>query len=451
MLERNQAQELSQEILMRCGKERSELFLFHKEYSLTRFANNSIHQNVAEHNLTIYLRLLLGKRQGMASTNRVEPAALDELVSRARANAAASPEDPDFLGLAEPAKYSAIEAFDQATATYSPELRAEQVRIVCRLAHNKGLNASGAYSTGVNGISIANSHDLFAYHVITEADFQTVVMSDDSSGRAQASGWKSEEINPEAIGREAIHKAEQGRNPKHVGPGEFTVILDPYVTDDLLDNLNENGMGGRTVLDGRSWMNDRIGEQIMSPQVSIWDDGLNPEGMPMPFDSEGIPKQKVDIVTQGVAISPVYDRYTAGKAGTSSTGHALLPYFPAYMHTIGPIALNLFMAPGEASLEDMIRSTKKGLYITRFWYTRLVHPRDCIMTGMTRDGIFMVENGEIAYPIKNLRFTQSYVTALANVETIGRETRLLKSEYGSYAKCVPALKLNGFNFTGVTV
>jgi len=451
MLERNQAQELSQEILKRCGKEPAELFLFHKEHSLTRFANNSIHQNVAEYNLTIYLRLLVGKRLGMASTNRVEPATLDELVSRARANAAASPEDPDFPGLAEPANYSAINSFDQATANYSPELRAEQVGIVCSLANDKGLNASGAFSTGANGISIANSQGLFAYHNITEADFQTVVMSDDSSGRAQASGWKAEEIDGEAIGREAIHKAEQGLNPRHVEPGEFTVILDPYVTDDLVENLNEHGMGGRTVMDGRSWMNDRIGEQIMSPQVSIWDDGLNPEGMPMPFDSEGVPKQKVVIVNQGVAISPVYDRYTAGKAGTSSTGHALPPYFPAFMHAIGPIGLNLFMAPGEASLEDMIRSTKKGLYITRFWYTRLVHPRDCIVTGMTRDGVFMVENGEIAYPVKNLRFTQSYVGALANVETIGSDTRLLKSEYGNYAKCVPALKLNGFNFTGVTV
>jgi predicted Zn-dependent protease len=451
MLEYTQAQELSQQILKSCGKEPAELVLIHKEHSLTRFANNSIHQNVAEQNLTIYLRLLLGKRQGMASTNRIEPKALDELVSRARANAAASPEDPDFLGLAEPSKYSVIDAFDQPTATYSPDLRAEQVGIVCSLAHNKGLNASGAFSTGVNGISIANSQGLFAYHVITEADFQSVVMSDDSSGRAQASGWKSAEINAEAVGHEAIHKAEQGRNPKHVEPGEYTVILDPYVTYDLLDNLNQNGMGGRAVLDGRSWMNDRLGEQVMSPQVSIWDDGLDPKGMPLPFDTEGIPKQKVDIVIQGVASSPVYDRYTADKAGTNSTGHAIPPYFPAFMHTIGPIALNLFMAPGEASLEDMIRSTKKGLYITRFWYTRLVHPRDCIVTGMTRDGVFMVENGEIAYPVKNLRFTQSYVGALANVETIGSDTRLLKSEYGNYAKCVPALKLNGFNFTGVTV
>jgi predicted Zn-dependent protease len=198
-------------------------------------------------------------------------------------------------------------------------------------------------------------------------------------------------------------------------------------------------------------MNDRLGEKVLSPLVSIWDDGLDSRGMPAPFDSDGVPKQRVEIVSQGVVKSPVYDRYTANMAGAASTGHALPPYFPPYMHSIGPLGLNLFMAPGDSSLDDMIQSTQRGLYITRFWYTRLVHPRDCIVTGMTRDGVFMIENGEIAYPVKNLRFTQSYVDALANVEAIGSETRLIKSEYGSHAKLVPAIKLNSFSFTGITV
>ncbi len=451
MLERDQAKELSRQILTRCGKDPAELVLIHQEHALTRFANNSIHQNVAEHNLTIYLRLMLGKRRGMATTNRFDPAAIDELVLRARTNAAASPEDQQFPGLAEPGDYTPVDAHDQATASIAPDQRADQVAIVCQLAQAKRLNASGAFSTGVNGFCIANSQDLFAYHSLTEADFQTVIMAEDSSGRAQASAWKISDIDAEAIGREAIYKAEHGRNPRDIEPGNFPVILEPYATDDLLDMLNIHGMSGQMVLDGRSWMNERLGEQVMSPQVSIWDDGLNPEGMPMPFDLEGVPKQKVEIVSQGVAKSPVYDRSTAVKAGISSTGHAMPPNFPPFMQHIGPISLNLFMAAGETSLEEMIRSTQKGLYITRFWYTRLVHPRDCIVTGMTRDGVFMVENGEVAYPVKNLRFTQSYLEALANVETIGRETRLLKSRYGSYANHIPALKLSNFNFTGITV
>jgi PmbA protein len=451
MLERNQAQELSQQVLKRCGRDQAEVVLVYKDQALTRFANNIIHQNVAENNLTFYLRLLDGKRLGMASTNRKDPAALDELVARAYTNAKASPEDPNFPGLAEPEVYTRVDCFDDPTAEYSPQSRAKQVGTVCKLAKEQGFNASGAFTTGVNGMAVANTQEIFAYHSITEADFQTVVMTDDSSGRAQASGWKVSDIDPESIGREAIDKVQLGQKPRTIKPGEYPVILDPYATDDLLDMLNLYGMGGQTVLDGRSWMNDRLGEQVMSPSVNIWDDGLDPLGMPMPFDSEGVPKQKVEIVTQGEVKGPVYDRNTANKAENYSTGHALPPYFPPFLRSIGPIALNLFMAPGETSLDDMIQTTQQGLYITRFWYTRLVHPRECIVTGMTRDGVFMVESGEIAYPVKNLRFTQSYLQALANVQSIGQDTRLLKSEYGSHAKYIPALKLSSFKFTGVTV
>jgi PmbA protein len=451
MLEREQARELSQQVLSRCKKDAAEIVLIYKEHALTRFANNGIHQNVSEQNLTLYLRLLTGKRQGTAATNRTNPDSLDDLISRARANAAASPEIQDILGLAEPAEYTEIESLDHATARNEPAYRADRVGIVCQLAQEKGFNASGAFSTGSSATSVANSNDLFAYHSLSEADFQTTVMTGDSSGRAHESSWKVADLDAEAIGREAIGKAARGQGPREIEPGNYPVILDPYATEDLLDMLNLYGMGGQTVLDGRSWMNDRLGEQVMSPQVSIWDDGLDPGGFAMPFDAEGVPKRKVEIVTQGVAKSPVYDRATADKASTASTGHALPPYLPSFVKAIGPLGFNLFMAPGGTNLEEMIKSTQKGLYITRFWYTRLVHPRDCIVTGMTRDGVFMVENGEIAYPVKNLRFTQSYLDALANVEAVGRETRLLKSEYGSFGKCVPALKLRAFNFTGVTV
>lgn len=451
MLEQDQARDLSQQVLERCGKDAAEVVIFHKDHALTRFANNTIHQNVAELNNTIYLRLLQGQRKGMAASNRLDADALDALVACARANAAASTEEPGFPGFPGQSSYEPAPAYDHPTANYSPEARADQVAVLCRLTKEKGLNASGAFSSGANAYCVANSHDLFAYHTISDADFQTVVMSVDSSGRAQASSWRVDDLDPESIGREAINKAELGRNPQDLEPGDFPVILDPYVTEDLLDMLNLYGMGGQSVLDGRSWMNDRIGEKVMSSQVNIWDDGHDPAGMPMPFDTEGVPKKRLEIVSQGVASSPVHDRASAAKAGVESSGHAIPPYFPPFMQNIGPIGLNLFMEPGEASLEELISSTKKGLYITRFWYTRLVHPRDCVVTGMTRDGVYMVEQGEIAFPVKNLRFTQSYVDALANVESIGKDTRLLKSEYGSHAKHVPALKLSGFNFTGATV
>ncbi|MGH7462847.1 MAG: metallopeptidase TldD-related protein [Longimicrobiales bacterium] len=206
-------------------------------------------------------------------------------------------------------------------------------------------------------------------------------------------------------------------------------------------------MSSMAVNEGTSWMNDRMGQPAMSALISIWDDGRDPAGYPAPFDFEGVPKQRVDVVTNGVISQPVYDSYTANKEGKASTGHAP----PAAWRAFGPFAANLFLAPGDNSVDEMIRSTGRGLYITRFWYTRLVHPRDCVITGMTRDGLFMIENGEIAYPVKNLRFTQSYVKALASVRAVSREQRTFIDEYSGAAVRVPALKIEAFNFTGSTV
>jgi predicted Zn-dependent protease len=181
----------------------------------------------------------------------------------------------------------------------------------------------------------------------------------------------------------------------------------------------------------------------MSDAISIWDDGLDPTGLPMPFDFEGVPRQRVDLIKRGVAKAVVYDSYTAGKEGKASTGHGL----PA-PNTHGPVPGHLFMAPGEMNKEEMLASMERGLWVTRFHYTVPVHPKLAIVTGMTRDGTFLVEKGEISYPIKNLRFTQSYVEALANVELVGRTTRLQQSWFGGTR--VPALKVAEFEFTGAT-
>jgi predicted Zn-dependent protease len=442
-----EAQKLCQRILKRCGADPAEVLLFVEDNALTRFANNAIHQNVAETNANLIVRYFIGQRIGAATTNRTDEAALDEIVAHARANATASAENPNYPGLPEPATYTLVESFDQPTASFTPEARARAVAPVCKLATEKGLNASGAFSIGYNVVAIANSRGVFAYHHSTHADFQTVVMGEDASGHAHASAWRVADIATEDLGREAIHKAERGRNPRKIEPGKYAVVLDPYATEDILDNLNFHGMGAQAVLEERSWMNDRLGQKVLSNAVSIWDDGCDAQGSPMPFDFEGVPKQRVDIVKEGVVISPVYDRYTGKKAGKPSTGHAL----PPNARGMGPIATNIFMASGSTDVDEMIRSTERGLYITRFWYTRLVHPRDCVITGMTRDGVFMIENGELSYPIKNLRFTHSYVEALANVEAISRKTNLLTSEFGGISVRVPALKISNFNFTGSTV
>lgn len=447
MLGRKEAEDICKDVLRRAGPDPAEVLFLTENQSLTRFANNTIHQNVAERNATLILRLLRGKRVGMATSNRLDGDGLEELVEKGRTNADASAEDPDYPGLPEPSAYKDVEAFDQATADFPPESRARAVAQVCKLSTEKGLNSSGTFSTGVNEIAVANSHGVFAYHASTNADFQTVVRSDDSSGREQGSGWRVADIPVESLGEKAIRKAEESRRPRELESGEYPVVLTPYATEDLLNMLNYYGMGAQTLLEGRSWMNDRLGERAMSDLIDIWDDGLDPDGVPMPFDYEGVPKQRVDIVQKGVVKGSVYDRITAGKMGKITTGHAL----PPTMRSLGPIATNLFMTTGSISTEEMIRSTERGLLISRFWYTRLVHPKDCVITGMTRDGVFLIDSGELAYPVKDLRFTQSYVEALANVESVGGESRLLVSEFGGYATRVPALKIDRFNFTGSTV
>ena len=447
MIDEKDARKTCESILTRCKGNPAEITLQYYDAALTRFANNIIHQNVAERDAEVTLRYFIGKQIGTASTNRMDTAGLDELVERAKANAKTSPPDPNYPGLPEPEAYQRVAAWDGTTAGYSPEKRARAVGAVCQLAVEKGLNASGAFSTGSTDLVVANTQGIFAYHTQTNADFQTVVMSNDSSGRAQESSWKVGDLNVEALGREAIETALRGHNPRKIDPGEYMVILEHYVTEDLINSLNIYGMGAQALQEGRSWMNDRLGQALMSPSVSIWDDGMDTTGSPLPFDYEGVPKQHVDIVKQGVVIGPVYDRYSGAKMGKPSTGHAT----PIGFRSFGPIALNLFMAPGDVTVQEMIASTKKGLYINRFWYTRLVHPRDCVITGMTPEGGFMIEDGEVAYPVKNLRYTMPYVQVLANVEAVGKASHLLVGEFGGISARVPALKIKDFSFAGSTV
>jgi predicted Zn-dependent protease len=210
--------------------------------------------------------------------------------------------------------------------------------------------------------------------------------------------------------------------------------------------MSFTGFGAVAMQEGRSFMAGKIGQQIVDPRISIWDDGLSTDTIPWPFDFEGVPKQRVDLIEAGIARGVVYDSYRAGKEeGKESTGHAL----PA-PNPFGPIPLNPFIAPGDATLEEMIASTERGLYVTRFHYTRPAEPTKVVITGMTRDGTFLIENGEIAYPVKNLRFTQGYLEALNHVDVIGSEPRMLMGLGDIGRTSVPALKLDKFNFTGAT-
>ena len=425
----------------------ADFYLSGQEQGLTRFAGNSIHQNVSHSNAQLHVRAVVGKRLGRAVTNDLSDAGIAKAVGQAEHNVSLMPEDPDFLGLPDPASQAApatdIDSHDAPTASFSPEDRAQAVSVVCDKAGSHGLNAYGACRTGAQEIAVASTRGASAYHGGTFAGLLITVMSETSSGWAKGGSWRMGDINPEQLADEAANKALRGENPHDIEPGDYTVVLDHYAVDDILGALSLYGMGAQAVQERRSWMNGLEGETAMSPSVSIWDDGNDPSGWPVPFDTEGVPRQKAAIVVNGVIGGPVHNSYTAGKERKTSTGHQV-------NFTGAPYATNLFMKPGDQTVEELIASTKRGLYITRSHYTRLSHNKGCVMTGMTRDGTFLIEDGRISHPVKNLRFTQSYVEALAGVEGVSRNTKLVLSEVG-FATRVPALKLASFNFTGVTV
>ena len=444
MLGKERIKTITDTILARSPADQTEVVILAGESALTRFANSAIHQNVSETNTELRIRVVLGSRVGVATTNSLDEEALVKTLETAVAIARLLPENPHFESLPGPQAIPETNAFSEATANCTPQERARGVGSICLQARDAGMIASGALTTAVSEVAVINSLGTFAYHTTTHADINTTILSDSSAGYAAALALDLNDLDFEAIGREAVDKCVRSQNPRSLEPGEYTVVLEPYATQDLVWMMSRTGFSALGMQEGYSFMIDKIGQQIVDPRISIWDDGLDPAGIPTPFDFEGVPKQRVDFIEKGIARGVVYDSYQAGKeSGRESTGHAL----PA-PNSWGPIPANTFLAPGDATVQEMIESTERGLYVTYFHYTRPVERKRVIITGMTRNGTFLIENGKISYPVKNLRFTQSYLEALNQVQAIGKESKLLPMWIGRHS--VPAIKLDNFNFTGST-
>ena len=443
MIGRERCESVLRAALDACGAEDADAYLVVQDLGLTRFAANTIHQNVSHGNAQLHIRAVEGRRQGKATTNDLSPAGVAKAARSARRNALLMPEDPNFKGLPTPGVPPQVQTFDDNTASFSPAARAEVVALACGLGEAEGLESSGFCRSGVQETAAMSTRGARGYHATTFAGFLVTFMSNDSASWSKGGSWRVSDVDPARLTAEAVARAVRGRNPALVEPRNYAVVLHPYAVDDLISALSQYGMGGQAVQDGRSWMSGLQGTLAMSPLVSIWDDGTDMNGWPNPFDAEGVPRQLTHIVQEGVVGSPVHNSYTAGKQLAESTGHQ-------FSFGGSPLASNLFVKPGTVSEAEMISSTRLGIYITRFHYIRQVHNRGCVVTGMTRDGTFLIDEGRITHPIKDLRFTQSLVEALANVEAVGAMTRLCLNEVG-FTTRVPALKISGFNFTGVTV
>ncbi|HEY8437698.1 MAG TPA: TldD/PmbA family protein [Candidatus Limnocylindrales bacterium] len=410
---------------------------------LTRFANSEIHQNVAETNGSLNLRVAIGKRVGVASSNRLDDDGLRRVAETAVAIARNSAELEDWGGLPEPTPITDVPAaWSDATAGTTPEQRAAGVRAVIAAADAAGVRAFGSFSTSTEELGIVNSHGVRAAQRRTASQLLTVTMANDGgSGYAEHGGVDVGAIDAAAVGREAAEKARASANPAAAEPGDWTVVLEEYAVVDLLSMLAYMGFSALAVQEERSFAEP--GKVIGSELVTIVDDASEPGAMPMSFDYEGVAKQRVVLVDRGVCRDVVFDAQTAARAGRTSTGHGL----PA-PNPYGPFPLNMVMSPGSTARDDLVGEMDRGLLVTRFHYTNPVHPKLAIVTGMTRDGTFLVEGGRITGPVRNLRFTQSYLAALAGTVAVGRERRTIRGDFGGVL--VPPVRIEGWTFTGAT-
>jgi predicted Zn-dependent protease len=417
-----------------------------RDAALTRFAGSRIHQNVSEHDATVRMRVVDGGRSGVASTNRLDDEGIREVVARATEICRRSRPNPDPTPLPPPEAGGVASdlGYTPTTADAEPERRAEGARAVIAAADAAHLDASGAFSTEANTIAIANTNGLHSSHTTTQAKLVAVMTGEDrASGYAQATSTDVSRIDAAAVGGEAADKAARAAGAGDLEPGEYDVILEEYAVATILEYLSFDGFSALALEEGRSFM--ELGKQVMGTNVSIWDDGDDPSGLPAAIDFEGVAKRRVDLVTDGVARAVVHDSATARRAGTTSTGHGL----PA-PNTFGPISWNLFMAPGSSSKASMLSSIDRGLWVTRFHYVNIVHPRKAVLTGMTKDGTFLIEGGRIVRPVRNLRFTQAIPEAFSRIEAITDDTRLVAAEYSGINARVPALRIGRFAFTGAT-
>ncbi len=414
---------------------------------LTRYANSFIHQNVAEIDSRVIFQVALGQKIGVASTNVLEKDSLRRCLDDAMEIAQWAKPNPYFKGLAKPSKIARINTFHEPTSKISPAKRAAAVKKICNRAIKQGFIASGALSTSGSEIAIVNSNGVKLYQPLSSSSINIIMSSDNSSGYAQGVSRRFDKIDFDCLTDIAIDKCILSEKPVELEPGKYDVILEPVATANLLEWLLFIAFGAIAYHEKSSFLSGKKGKKIMSPMVSLYDDGLEAKGISFPFDFEGTPKKKVYFVKKGIAGGPVYDLASAVKNKTKSTGHGLPPG-----GSQGPFPLNLYMAPGKSRFEDMVKSMKRGILVTRFHYINgfLDTPR-ALLTGMTRDGTFLIENGKLVGGVKNLRFTESVVAAFSNVKSISKETELVPSWWSDIGcTSAPAVYIEKFNFSGKT-
>jgi PmbA protein len=459
MLTRDQAAEIFARVKKHSTADEVEATIYGGKFALTRFANNVIHQNVADENYSVSVRTVFNGRTARATTNKLNDESLIRVVRASESLARVQHPDADLLPMPDAGESLAFaRAFPSRhfaqTAALTPDLRAEAVKKIVRVAARHQITSAGIFSSSESVEGIFNSRGLNDWHTQTSSEISITMLAADSSGWQKANSPDVAHLDPATLAETSARKAIDSAGPREIPPGKYTVIMEPAAVLDITGFMFWD-FGGLSILDQRSFLNNRVGSQIFGSNINIWDDVAHPLQSGTPFDGEGIPRQRIHLVENGVVKQLVYARATAKKMEQSeykdkvgpvaATGHGFsLP------NEMGEAPTNIvFGTPADPrTVDQMIASTERGILVTRLWYIREVDPYEKILTGMTRDGTFYVEEGKVRHGILNFRFNESLIHMLSNVEAMGTPVRASGEE--SFDMVAPPMKVKDFNFTEVT-
>jgi predicted Zn-dependent protease len=465
MLDRDQANDIYDKLRRLSQADEIELLISGGRSSLTRFANNTIHQNVAEEEYHISVRSAFGNRTARASTNKHDDESLRRVMQASEALAKVQHPDPDYLPMPTKEEVAAaaaeigsreINRYFEATAGLTPQDRAQGVASMVNIAKTQNLEAAGIFSSAEVVEGIFNSKGLAGWYEQTLAEVSISMLDSSSSGWQKANSPDVSCIEPSRLAEVAATKAIESRNPRDLAPGRYTVILEPAAVLDIVGFMFWD-FGGSALLEQRSFLNDRIGTPLFGENITVWDDVYHPLQVGVPFDGEGIKRQRVKLIENGVVQAVTYSRSSAHRMLQSDLATKVGPVGPtghgfALPSEIGEAPLNIvFAGSAEAeaeTVEQMIASTERGILVTRLWYIREVDPYEKMMTGMTRDGTFLVESGKVTCGVRNFRFNESLLHMLSNIEAMGEPARSCGEE--SFDMVVPPMKVRDFNFTETT-
>ena len=463
MLNHGQAGDIFDRIRKLSSSDEVEVLFSGGRFALTRFANNTIHQNVSDENHVVSVRTVFGGRTARAYTNKFDDESLKHVVRASESLAKVQHPDPDLLPMpdahvasgkvGEGACSTPSRHFEQSAAI-TPEIRAEGVRTMVGVADRHKLTTAGVFSSAESFEGLFNSRGLNRWHTQTAAEISITMMAADSSGWQKANSPDVANLDPRLLAEIAAQKAVDSEHPREIPAGKYTVILEPAAVLDIVGFMFWD-YSGMAILDQRSFLTGRIGTKLFGDNITIHDDVAHPLQTGSPFDGEGMRRQKVALVENGIVKQVVYARGTAERMKASefkdkvgpiaATGHGFsLP------NEMGEMPLNIVFAPvgNPQTLAQMIASTERGVLVTRLWYIREVEPFEKILTGMTRDSTFLVENGRVQGGVRNFRFNESLIHMLSNVEAMSVPVRSSGEE--SFDMVVPAMKVREFNFTEVT-